>query len=179
MDRRYQHYVSRFMQVLILAANPWGWVEADWARMLHECADLCVCLAVGCREGDHAHGHPSLCPLRMLTCWCLGLMGLLMWILESSLRWISVTVMMHLSCLLALWGKRVGARPRVCRDPGLLTCVLALGVVKVRWAAGWLPLIMFHPCLLTRGCLTLSLSLLLWILCGSLPKSFLLLLPLR
>ena len=35
----YQHYVSSFMQVLILAANAWGWVEADWARMLHECAD--------------------------------------------------------------------------------------------------------------------------------------------
>ena len=52
--RRYQHYVSRFMQVLILAANVWGWVEADWARMLHECADWCACIGVGCREGNHA-----------------------------------------------------------------------------------------------------------------------------
>ena len=52
--RRYQHYVSRFMQVLILAANAWGWVEADWARMLRECADRCARIATGCREGDHA-----------------------------------------------------------------------------------------------------------------------------
>ena len=41
------------MQVLTLAANAWGWVEADWERMLHECADLCACLAVGYREGGH------------------------------------------------------------------------------------------------------------------------------
>ena len=53
-DRRYQHYVSRFMQVLTLAANAWGWVEADWARMLHECAERCARTAVGCGEGDHA-----------------------------------------------------------------------------------------------------------------------------
>ena len=39
------------MQVLILAANAWGWVEADWALMLHECADQCARIAVGCREG--------------------------------------------------------------------------------------------------------------------------------
>ena len=36
------------MQVLILAANAWGWVE------LHECADWCAHIAVGCREGNHA-----------------------------------------------------------------------------------------------------------------------------
>ena len=42
------------MQVLILAANAWGWVKADWARMLHECADLCARIRVGCREGNHA-----------------------------------------------------------------------------------------------------------------------------
>ena len=52
--RRYQRYVSRFMQVLILAANLWGWVEADWAWMLDECADQCARIGVGCREGDHA-----------------------------------------------------------------------------------------------------------------------------
>ena len=40
------------MQVLILAANAWGWVEADWARMLHECAELCARITVGCREGN-------------------------------------------------------------------------------------------------------------------------------
>ena len=42
------------MQVLILAANAWGWVEVDWARMLHECVDRCARIAVGCGEGDHA-----------------------------------------------------------------------------------------------------------------------------
>ena len=42
------------MQVLILAANAWGWVEVDWARVLHECADRCARIAVGCRESDHA-----------------------------------------------------------------------------------------------------------------------------
>ena len=52
--QRYQHYVSSFMQVLILAANAWGWVEADCARMLHECADQCARIWVGCREGNHA-----------------------------------------------------------------------------------------------------------------------------
>ena len=41
------------MQVLILAANVWGWVEADWALMLHECSDWCACIMVGCREGNH------------------------------------------------------------------------------------------------------------------------------
>ena len=35
-DRRYHYYVSWFMQVLILATNAWGWVEADWAQLLHE-----------------------------------------------------------------------------------------------------------------------------------------------
>ena len=63
---------------------------------------------------------------------------------------------------------------RACRDTGLLTCVRAAGVVDVGLAAGWLPLITIHPCLLARGCLALSLSLLLWILSWSLPKSFLL-----
>ena len=53
-DRSYQHYVSRFMQVLTLAANAWGWVEADWARMLHESAEQCARIAVGCWEGNHA-----------------------------------------------------------------------------------------------------------------------------
>ena len=53
-DRCYQHYVSRFMQVLTLAANAWSWVEADWALMLHECAELCARIAVGCGEGNHA-----------------------------------------------------------------------------------------------------------------------------
>ena len=53
-DRSYQHYVSRFMQVLILATDAWGWVEADWALVLHECANRCACIAVGCWEGDHA-----------------------------------------------------------------------------------------------------------------------------
>ena len=42
------------MQVLTLAANAWGWVEADWARMLHKCADQCARIAVGCGEGNHA-----------------------------------------------------------------------------------------------------------------------------
>ena len=42
------------MQVLILAANVWGWVEEGWVRMLHECADWCARIAVGCREGNHA-----------------------------------------------------------------------------------------------------------------------------
>ena len=42
------------MQVLTLAANAWGWVEADWALMLHECAERCARIAVGCGEGDHA-----------------------------------------------------------------------------------------------------------------------------
>ena len=88
-------------------------------------------------------------------------------------------VMMHLSCLLALWGTRVGARPRACREPGLLTCVRASGVVGVGRAAGWLPLITFPPCLLARGCLALFLCRLLLILCGSLPQSFLLRRPLR
>ena len=41
------------MQVLILAANAWGWVEADWAWMLHECVDQCARIGVGCREGKH------------------------------------------------------------------------------------------------------------------------------
>ena len=49
----YQHYVSCFMQVLILTANAWGWAEVDRARMLHECADQCARIAVGCREVDH------------------------------------------------------------------------------------------------------------------------------
>ena len=53
-DRCYQHYVSRFMQVLTLAANALGWVEADWARMLHKCAEWCARIAVGCEEGNHA-----------------------------------------------------------------------------------------------------------------------------
>ena len=110
-------------------------------------------------------------------CWSLGLMGLPMWILKSSLRRISVTVMMHLSCLLALWGTLVGARPRACREPGLLTGVRALGVVRVGRAAGWLPLITFPPCLLARGCLALFLRRLLF--CGSLPQSFLLHRPLH
>ena len=52
--RCHQLYVSCFMQVLILTSNVWGWVEVDWALMLHECADLCALIAVGCREGNYA-----------------------------------------------------------------------------------------------------------------------------
>ena len=32
--RHYQHYVSRCLQVLILAANALGWIEPDFARLL-------------------------------------------------------------------------------------------------------------------------------------------------
>ena len=46
--------LSALLQVLILAANAWGWVEADWAWMIHECVDWCARIRVGCREGDHA-----------------------------------------------------------------------------------------------------------------------------
>ena len=49
-----QRYVSRFMQVLTLAANAWGWVEADCALMVHECAERCARIVVGCKEGYHA-----------------------------------------------------------------------------------------------------------------------------
>ena len=28
--------------------------EADWVLMLHECADRCARIVVGCREGNHA-----------------------------------------------------------------------------------------------------------------------------